>query len=83
MMLISVCVCGGRGGGVRVSVCASMFPVHLNDSFAQCASGAVSMHILCGSFLCAVYTFSFIHSNCHSFIHSHTDKTKEGKNVIG
>ena len=48
MMLISVC--GGVGGGwgvrVSVSVCASMFPVHLYDSFAQCASGAVNMQIL-------------------------------------
>ena len=48
------------GVSVSVSVCASMFPVPLYDSFAQCASGAVSMQLLCGSILCAVYTFSFI-----------------------
>ena len=53
---------------MSVSVCASVFPVHLYDSFAQCASGAVNMHILCGSFLCAVYKFSFFHSFTHSKI---------------
>ena len=64
-MLISVCVCGGgEGGGVRVSVsvCAGMFPVPLYDSFAQRASGAVSMHMLYGSFYAPYIHF-------HLFIH--------------
>ena len=68
-----MCVGGGgrrEGGGVRVSVsvCASMFTVLLYDSFAQCASDAVIMQIVCGHFLCAVYKCSFIHSFIHIVI---------------
>ena len=44
------CKINGDLHRVSVSVCARTFPVHLYDSFAQCASGAVNMQMLCESF---------------------------------
>ena len=62
--------------------------------YALCAFGAVNMQFLCGSFLCAIYKFSFIHSfiigslrpaNCEGHIRAaqtlSTQKTRS-KNLI-